>query len=178
VTITTDATAQPIHPHPFQLALALKNPTVMDYDTVCTRLVGGPAPHFPFASTEAYYNWASSWNLLRNVKIPLCSINALDDPMVQHLPEREDEWDDNPFVVMIRPKGGGHLGFYEGWRKRWMVRRVMEWMELFGEVVASGSKPGVELSLDADGWIIDPTWPELGCMECEGGDIIDGSIVW
>jgi uncharacterized protein len=161
--------------NPFQVAVALKNPSIMEYDSLVTSVVGGPPPHFPFKSVDAYYTWASSYDVLADVKVPLCSINAMDDPMVPHIPY---DFHDNPNVVMVRPSGGGHLGFYEGYNKRWTVKRVVEWMVFFGDTLAVGPRSAGALFLDKDGWIADEANPNLGCRESDGGGVIDGSILW
>ncbi|KAJ7148121.1 Alpha/Beta hydrolase protein [Mycena crocata] len=62
-------------------SLALKYPTLPQFDAAFTRRVGGPEAVFPFADVDAYYRWASSDGALQHVRVPLVAINSTDDPL-------------------------------------------------------------------------------------------------
>ncbi|KAJ6576534.1 hypothetical protein DFH09DRAFT_858086, partial [Mycena vulgaris] len=79
---------QPEHPvaatlHRF---LAVKNPTIANFDDTFTRFVGGDPPDFPFPSLLSYYSWASSGDFVQDIEVPFLAINASDDPVVSYVP--------------------------------------------------------------------------------------------
>lgn len=154
--------------------LALKHPTLQDFDKTINSKAGGAAP-FPFDKVEDYYTWASSHTALPSVKTPLVIINAKDDPIVQRLPTTGD----NPYVVMVVTKNGGHLGWFEkkpGWMKarRWIGKPVTEFLKMSGELVVFESKGAAVYVDEADGFIKLKERDDIGCKVVPGGGIVDG----
>lgn len=64
------------------------NLRLRDFDDYVTCLYGGLRKDqsekgaFPFKDADAYYEWASSKPLIKNVKRPLLGVNAFDDPVI------------------------------------------------------------------------------------------------
>jgi len=156
-------------------AMALKNPTIEQFDHAFTAVAGGPPPAFPFPSSHEYYKYMSTDNDVADIRVPFLAINAEDDPIVRRMP---DNGDDNPFVVMVLTRGGGHLGWYQagsmGNIDRWTNRPALEWLKLMGDdVVHNPIAKGGRIFKDSDGWLREEGQSRLGCKEI--GDIIEGS---
>lgn len=158
------------------LTLALKNPTLEQFDETFTRVAGGAAPTFPFATANDYYRWSSSHYVVKDIRVPYLAINAADDPVVRNVPM---DGGDNGLVVMALTTGGGHLGWFQpgqGFVDRWMTKPVLEWLKLMGDDFVHGSNPkGPSLYVDEGGYLKEEGRPLLGCKEIEGGGIIDGN---
>ncbi|KAJ8489462.1 hypothetical protein ONZ45_g13567 [Pleurotus djamor] len=153
-------------------ALQLKNPTLELFDTVFTRIAGGPSPNFPYESVSQYYEEASSHNVLADIKIPFLAINSADDPVVQDVPMEGSE---NEYIVMALTSGGGHLGWFEsdnqGNIRRWIVNPVLEWLQLHGKDVIHEIKEE-RVDIDADGLVREEGLDEPWCRVLESGDSI------
>ncbi|KAJ6632140.1 Alpha/Beta hydrolase protein [Mycena sp. CBHHK59/15] len=166
--------------HPISRALpsslALRYPTLAEFDSTFTRRVGGPEPMFPFKDVDAYYRWASSDTALKDVQVPLLTINSSDDPLVQAVPA---DGGGSPYVVMARTPKGGHLGWFESGGGRWITGPVLEWIRLTAEDVIhdseSETRASIYISVDTDGFLHEAGKCGLGCKEVEGGGVLDGN---
>ena len=71
------------------------------------------APLYGFANAAAYYARCSSGRWVSHVKTPTLLISAEDDPLAPAglLPVAGRE---NPFVQVLAPRHGGHVGFVDG----------------------------------------------------------------
>lgn len=157
-------------------ALSLKRPTLDMFDNTFTVIAGGPAPHFPFPDVMTFYKWVSSHHMLKDIRVPLLSINAADDPVVRHVPM--DDVETNGLVVMGLTTQGGHLGWWQaakGQSDRWTTAPVLEWLRLIGEEVVSQESKAASLYVDADGFIREEGNEELGC-KFVGETWIDGNV--
>ena len=157
-------------------ALALKNPTLDEFDEAFTRVAGGPAPRWPFPNVDAYYGWCSSDKIVPQIRVPFLAINADDDPVVKHVPM---DGGGNNFVVMTLTKGGGHLGWFQagpGYVDRWTTKPVIEWLKIMGQdLVQDLTQKGRRLFTDVDGFLREEGREELGIKVIGGGVIIDGN---
>jgi len=160
------------------LVLALKNPTLEQFDETFTRIAGGSAPNFPFPTAKDYYDWASSHFVLKDLRVPFLAINSADDPVVQHVPMNGGG---NGLVVMALTPSGGHLGWFQaapgsGHIERWITKPVLEWLELVGEdIVHDNTTTGRRIYVDEDGFLKEEGRDHLGCKEIQGPGIIDGN---
>ncbi|KAK0459701.1 Alpha/Beta hydrolase protein [Desarmillaria tabescens] len=159
--------------------LALKNPTLRDFDHAFSRIASGPPPSFPYVSAEAYYDGQSSHHAVKDIHIPFLSINSADDPIVRSVPM---DGGGNGFVMMALTPGGGHLGWFQSgasWQElnRWTTQPVLEWMRMAGEMVVGDICKSRPLQVDADGWIKEQGVNHLGCKVAESGGTIDGNVV-
>ena len=155
-------------------ALALKNPTLDQFDDTFTKIAGGPSPHFPFPDADTYYTWGSSHNMVQHITVPFLAINAGDDPIVRHVPM---DGGGNGLIVMEMTKGGGHLGWFQagpGYIDRWTTKPVLEWLKLMGQDVVHDPKPrGRPLYVGEDGFLREKGVDNLGCKEIEGEGLFD-----
>ncbi|KAK7050906.1 hypothetical protein VNI00_005018 [Paramarasmius palmivorus] len=159
--------------------LSVPNPTLTQYDDVFTRFIGGPSHEgYPFPTANAYYHHNSSHHLVKDIQVPFLSINAADDPVVQHVPTMDHDYEtqDNPFVVMALTSGGGHLGWFkDSSGERWTTRPVLEWLRMMVEDVKLDCIKFPKVHVDKEGFIREEGRPLLGCRECEGGGLIDAN---
>lgn len=160
------------------VVLALKNPTLEQFDETFTRIAGGSAPHFPFPTAQDYYHWASSHLVVKDLRVPFLAINSADDPVVQHVPM---DGGGNGLVVMALTPSGGHLGWFQaapvlGHVERWIKNPVLEWLELVGEGIVHDDAPrGRPIYVDQDGFLKEEGRDDLGCKEIQGPGVIDGN---
>lgn len=157
--------------------LALKNPTLEQFDEAFTRIGGGPPPHFPFPSADAYYIWGSSDKMIPKITVPFLAINADDDPVVTRVPM---EGVDNGLAAIRLTKGGGHLGWFQagdGFVDRWTNRPVLEWLKLMGEdIVTEQESKAPRLFVDEEGWLREEGKPHLGSKEIKDkANVHDGN---
>ncbi|KAF7316802.1 hypothetical protein HMN09_00413300 [Mycena chlorophos] len=166
--------ANPVSAMALKPLLRMKNPTLFDFDHGYTRLAGEKPP-FPFKSVYDYYEFASTHEVVADVRVPCLTINAADDPVVPHVQRPSPRAQDNGFLVSAITKAGGHLGWYTGHdgRRRWSTKPVLEWLELFGRHVVHERRV-VSISRDEDGFLREPQWPNLGCTE-GGTGIVNGN---
>ncbi|KAG5353932.1 hypothetical protein C0989_011420 [Termitomyces sp. Mn162] len=157
-------------------ALALRNPTLEKFDDTFTRVAGGSAPTFPFATAHDYYRWGSSHQVVQDIRVPFLAINAADDPVVRHVPM---DGGGNGLVVMELTPSGGHLGWFQagdGFVDRWTTKPVLEWLKLTGEDIVHRTKePTRRLYIDDEGWLREEGTPLLGCKKVEGGGMFNGN---
>ncbi|KAJ7678864.1 Alpha/Beta hydrolase protein [Mycena polygramma] len=154
--------------------LAVKNPTIADFDDTYTRFVGGESPTFPFPSLLSYYSWASSGHVVQDIEVPFLAINASDDPVVRYVPF---DAGGNKYVVTAVTHKGGHLGCFETSRKRWTTRPVLEWLQLVGRdlVLDQVERDCLTLYTDDAGYVRAPGRDKLGCKVVGEGGLIDGN---
>ena len=87
--------------------------TVRQFDELYT------APHGGFSDAEDYYAKSSSLTLLAKIRAPTLILHARDDPLVPLAPFLRPEARDNPNVLVVTPRHGGHVGFVSGEGNPW-----------------------------------------------------------
>lgn len=111
------------------LQKAFKFKTIADFDSTYT------APCLGFKSAMDYYKSASSINRLPNIKIPLLSINARDDPVVGPEGVPFDLMKQNPHVVHCETDIGGHLAYLDLEWKPWVTKEIAQYFNVFDDHV-------------------------------------------
>jgi len=115
--------------------------TLQELDNVYTKRIMG------FKSVQDFYKSMSSCHHMKNIRVPMVFLNALDDPIVppQLLEIPRDVALNNENIIFIEQKFGGHLGFYEGgfiysnpltWQDRILVK--------IGHALTTGYSPKAE----------------------------------
>lgn len=97
--------------------------------------------HGGFTSADDYYTRASSISLIRHIRTPVLIIHAQDDPFIPFHPLRDDSVKENPYVLLLAPEHGGHVGFLSaeanGDKDRfWAENRVVEFCKLINEKIS------------------------------------------
>ncbi|KAJ7594733.1 Alpha/Beta hydrolase protein [Mycena floridula] len=154
--------------------LALKSPTLEQFDDTFTRVAGGGSPLFPFASAKDYYHTCASHYLLPQVRVPLLTMNADDDPVVRAVPL--DLGVQNPYVIMVLTRGGGHLGWFtpgpDRTLKRYFVPAILEWLRMAVEDILPFDSAKREIYLSEKGFLKEVGRQELGCRVIDGGGLV------
>jgi predicted alpha/beta-fold hydrolase len=93
------------------------------------------APANGFRDAEDYYYRASSLRVASQIRIPTLIIHAEDDPFIPIEPLRDPAFADNPYILLIAPKHGGHVAFIsqepDGDEDRfWAENRVLDFCKL------------------------------------------------
>ncbi|MEP6924117.1 MAG: alpha/beta fold hydrolase [Pyrinomonadaceae bacterium] len=96
---------QRINPERYDLADIKTVRTIREFDACVTARYGG------FRDVEDYYTRSSSLRLIKDIRIPTLIIHAHDDPFVPFDSFRHPSLAANPFVILLAPKQGGHVGF-------------------------------------------------------------------
>jgi len=95
------------------------------------------APASGFKSADDYYYRASSLRVIANIRIPTVIIHAEDDPFIPFEPLRDPVFAENPYILMIATKRGGHVAFISsatGNEDRfWAENRMVEFFQLANE---------------------------------------------
>jgi hypothetical protein len=125
--------------------------TLKFVDDTIVGLVGGhkkPYGEFPFDSADAYYRQGGALNTLKGLKRPLLALNGDDDPIVAsesiagirhlmgwHDPKEEEDLGHTEYIALATTHGGGHLGWWEGYKKRerWLYRPVIDFSKAIFE---------------------------------------------
>ncbi|KAK0477361.1 Alpha/Beta hydrolase protein [Armillaria novae-zelandiae] len=146
--------------------VALKFPTLTKFDDFYSRVAGAGGPPFPFPSGNAYYKWASSHYVLPDIRVPLLTLNARDDPVVRRIPASVD----NPYVIMASTKGGGHLGWFLSKGDKWIRKPVLEWLRMSGREIVPNNRERT-ISLGEDGFLREEGERNIGCKEIRSEDL-------
>lgn len=131
--------------------VAYSKDTLKYVDDTLVRLIGGhrkPYGEFPFESAEEYYSHGGALLTLKGLKRPLLALNADDDPIVAkesvagikhlmgwHDANEEEEYGHTEYIVLATTGGGGHLGYWEGYKRpsRWVHRPVIDFSKAIFE---------------------------------------------
>ncbi|HZF34760.1 MAG TPA: alpha/beta fold hydrolase [Candidatus Angelobacter sp.] len=70
------------------------------------------APRNDFANADDYYARCSAKSLLGEIRVPTLLIHARNDPWIPPNAYLAFDWDSNPRLTPLLPKGGGHVGFH------------------------------------------------------------------
>ena len=88
------------------------------------------APHAGFRDASEYYERTSSRAVIGDIRVPTLVIHAEDDPLIPAEPFRDPAIADNPHVLLVLTRRGGHVGFLsdrvEGEDRHWAENRVVD----------------------------------------------------
>jgi hypothetical protein len=103
--------------------------TIRDFDERIT------ARYMGFPDAASYYAGCSSRPFLDKIRKPALIVHAHDDPFVPFGPLRDSAVRDNPNILLLDTKSGGHVGFVadraEGEADRfWAENRMIEFCRL------------------------------------------------
>jgi predicted alpha/beta-fold hydrolase len=105
--------------------------TIRDFDSHYT------APHSGFRDADDYYARASALQFVPSIRVPTLIIHAQDDPFVPFAPLRDPSIGANPYVILLAPRRGGHVGFVSDSARRedrfWAESRIVEFCRLLKE---------------------------------------------
>ncbi len=88
------------------------------------------APHGGYRDAADYYARTSSRPVIGRIRVPALIIHALDDPLIPAEPFLDADIADNPDVLLVLTRRGGHVGFLsdraEGEDRHWAENRLVE----------------------------------------------------
>ena len=100
--------------------------TIREFDEHIT------APYGGFRGADDYYARASSRAVLKEIRVPTLIIHAADDPLIPVEPFLDRGIADNPDVLLVLTRRGGHVGFLsdraEGEDRHWAENRIVEFL--------------------------------------------------
>lgn len=101
-----------------------------------------------FADAADYYYRSSSLRVIDQIRIPTLIIHAEDDPFIPFTPLHDPAVANNPYILLVGPKRGGHVAFIseereDGDDRFWAENRVIEFCKLASEITQGATiKPG------------------------------------
>lgn len=106
--------------------------SIRDFDSRFTARYGG------FRDVDDYYSRSSSLKLIEKIRLPTLIIHAQDDPFVPFAAFNQISQTTNPFVILLAPENGGHVGFVGDARtgdknRFWAENRIVEFCSLLSE---------------------------------------------
>jgi predicted alpha/beta-fold hydrolase len=98
--------------------------TIREFDEHIT------APHGGYRDATDYYARTSSRPVLGRIRVPTLIIHSADDPLIPPEPFLDQVIADNPEVLLVLTRRGGHVGFLsdraEGEDRHWAENRLVE----------------------------------------------------
>ncbi len=79
-----------------------------------------------FADADDYYYRSSSLRVIDRIRIPTLIIHAEDDPFIPFAPLRDPVVTNNPYILLLAPKQGGHVAFISAKPAREITRKVTD----------------------------------------------------
>lgn len=105
--------------------------TIRDFDNRYTSLHGG------YRDADDYYARTSSITVISRIQKPTLIIHAEDDPFIPFDPLRHPAFTENPHIILLATKSGGHVGFIaaeaNGEDRFWAENRIVEFCRLAHE---------------------------------------------
>lgn len=113
----------------------LQSRSIREFDERYTSIV------FGYSSCDDYYRDASPHDKLQKIKTPVLCLNAADDPFSPGEALPLDEASSHPYVALLVPAHGGHIGFLEG-----LFPNHLRYMNrVFSQFVGAALRQGDEL---------------------------------
>ena len=108
--------------------------TIKEFDNRFTARAHG------FADADDYYTRSSSLRVIAKIRIPTLIIHAEDDPFIPFAPLKNEAVTNNPYLLLIAPKQGGHVAFVsaepeDGEDRFWAENRVIEFCKLAAQTI-------------------------------------------
>lgn len=107
--------------------------TIREFDERFTARYGG------YRDAEDYYVRTSSFPVIPRIQKPTLIIHAEDDPLIPFDPLRHTSIVENPHIILLTPRCGGHVGFVgaetNGEDRFWAENRIVEFCRLVHECV-------------------------------------------
>src|SRR6267378_4819628 len=100
--------------------------TVRQFDDVIT------APQFGYRDAQDYYDHVGAKRVGAQIRVPMLSITAQDDPFVPYGSLLTAKINQNPAIQFVAPQHGGHCGFiskHSGSERFWAEQRIVEFCE-------------------------------------------------
>jgi predicted alpha/beta-fold hydrolase len=105
--------------------------SIREFDERFTARYGG------FRDADDYYARTSSFPVLPRIRKPTLIIHAEDDPLIPFEPLRHPSVAENPYIILLSTRRGGHVGFVagetDGEDRFWAENRIVQFCRLIHE---------------------------------------------
>jgi hypothetical protein len=123
---------QKLYPERYQTEGIEQIRSIRDFDARFTARYGG------FKDVDDYYARSSSLKLIEKIRVPTLIVHAQDDPFVPFTAFNQISQLANPFVILLAPENGGHVGFVadsktDGKNRFWAENRIIQFCRLLSE---------------------------------------------
>jgi predicted alpha/beta-fold hydrolase len=102
--------------------------TIREFDEYYT------APYGGYRDAADYYARTSSRAVIPDIRVPTLIIHALDDPLIPAEPFRDPAIAENPDVLLVLTRHGGHVGFLADRTlpedRHWAENRIVEFCRM------------------------------------------------
>ena len=102
--------------------------TIREFDEEFVAPAGG------FADVDDYYYRASAIRVAGGIRVPTLIIHAEDDPFIPFAPLRDPVYSENPYILLMATKKGGHVAFVSAQTddedRFWAENRAIEFFKL------------------------------------------------
>ena len=118
---------QKLFPDVYDLSALPSIKTLREFDNAFTSVASG------FLNVEDYYHRASSIRVVANIRIPTLIIHAEDDPFIPFEPLLDRAFSENPYLMLVATKRGGHVAFVSSRTDEdrfWAENRAVEFFTL------------------------------------------------
>lgn len=124
-----------LYPDIYDLSRLPRIRTVREFDEEFVARANG------FADADDYYHRASSIRVASGIRTPTLIIHAQDDPFIPFEPLRDRVFSENPYILLIATRRGGHVAFISsgkfagkpGEDRFWAENRAVEFFQLATE---------------------------------------------
>jgi predicted alpha/beta-fold hydrolase len=98
------------------------------------------APGHGFSGAADYYYRSSALRVIAQIRTPTLIIHAVDDPFIPFAPLLDAAVVENPCILLVGPKQGGHVAFISASQngdedRFWAENRVIEFCKLANQTV-------------------------------------------
>ena len=103
---------------------------LVEFDDEFTSIAAG------FLNARDYYHRASSIRVIEKIRVPTLIIHAEDDPFIPFESLRHAVFSENPYIMLVATKRGGHVAFISARKDEdrfWAENRVIEFFQLAEE---------------------------------------------
>lgn len=130
-------TIKKLYPEIYDLENLARTRTIREFDQRFTCFYGG------YKDVEDYYSRASALPLIEKIRVPALVVHAQDDPFVPFESFQNRALAENPFIILLAPARGGHVGFVANASTRedrfWAENRIIEFCESIMKIKPSES---------------------------------------
>jgi predicted alpha/beta-fold hydrolase len=125
--------AQQLYPERYGTGRLPRARSIREFDDLFT------APHCGFRDADDYYTRASALQFIGRIRVPTLIVHAEDDPFIPFEPFHHPSLRDNPNVLLLAPRHGGHVGFVADQAapddpdRFWAENRVVEFFRLLSK---------------------------------------------
>lgn len=94
-----------LYPNVYDLSGLREVRTLREFDDRFTSRAHG------FTDADDYYHRSSSLRVIDKILVPTLIIHAVDDPFIPFAPLRDPAVTNNPYILLLAPREGGHVAF-------------------------------------------------------------------